>query len=259
MDKSKAIFEPIAHDSVSDAVVQQIEAMIVNGILKEGTRLPSEREMSELMEVSRPKLREALKQLEEDGLVQVKHGGGSFIAKLTGTAMTPAFLDLYARHHTAFYDYLEYRREQEAFAARLAARRATATDKDILRRILEQMDAAHAADDNEAGELADIRLHTAIVDASNNSTLIHMMASIYDLTKRGVFYNRGYLRTIDTAGDLLLAQHHAIADAIIAGDEEAAEEAARRHINFVEASFRSGHQRAARERLAEKRRMLLDK
>ncbi|MCV2882759.1 FadR/GntR family transcriptional regulator [Actibacterium sp. XHP0104] len=256
MDKPRAIFDPIAHDSVADAVIHQIETMIVNGILKEGTRLPSEREMSELLEVSRPKLREALKQLEDDGLLQVKHGEGSFIAKLTGTAMTPAFMDLYARHPEAFYDYLEYRREQESFAARLAAERATQTDKDIIQGILDRMDAAHEANDLEASKIADINFHTAIVDASNNSTLIHMMASIYDLTKRGVFYNRNYLRSIDFAGSQLLAQHHAIADAIFAGNAEAAAKAARDHIDFVERSFRIGHLREEREKVAGKRKIL---
>ncbi|MCP5087591.1 MAG: FadR family transcriptional regulator, partial [Rhodobacteraceae bacterium] len=61
MESSKILFEPIDHDSVVDAVVSQIESMIVSGVLKEGRKLPSEREMAELMDVSRPKLREALK------------------------------------------------------------------------------------------------------------------------------------------------------------------------------------------------------
>lgn len=257
MDKPSAIFDPIDHDSVSDAVVHQIETMIVNGLLKEGARLPSEREMSELMGVSRPKLREALKVLEDNGLVQVRHGEGSFIAKLTGTALAPAFLDLYARHPTAFYDYLEYRREQEGFAARLAATRATETDKLILRGILDKMDRAHEAEDLELAKIADIEFHSAIVDASCNSTLIHMMASIYDLTRRGVFYNRNYLRTTDFAGERLLAQHHAIAEAIFAGNPEAAEAAARAHIDFVETSFRAGEQKTERERVAGKRRILM--
>ncbi len=259
MVKQSAIFEPITHDSVSDAVVYQIETMIVNGILKEGTKLPSERDMSELLEVSRPKLREALKQLEDSGLLVVRHGEGSHIAKLTGTAMTPAFLDLYARHPEAFYDYLEYRRQQEGFAARLAAQRATEIDKDIIRGILDRMDAAHSSGDTEAAKIADINLHTAIVDASNNSTLIHMMGSVYDLTRRGVFYNRNFLRSIDSAGDQLLAQHYAIAEAIFQGDPDAAEAAAFAHIDFVERSFRSGIAQQQREKVAEKRKVLWSK
>lgn len=259
MEKPDQIFEPINHDSVAEAVVHQIESLIVTGILKDGTRLPSEREMSELLRVSRPKLRDALKHLEDQGLLHVRHGEGSFIAPLTGTALTPAFLDLYARHPEAFFDYLEYRREQEAFAARLAAERATEADKEILKGILGEMDQAREDHNSDAAQIADINFHSAIVDASNNSTLIHMMASIYDLTRRGVFYNRAFLRTIDGAGRQLLAQHHAIAQAIFDGDPESADKAARAHIDFVEKSFRIGHQREIRERAAKKRMMLAAK
>lgn len=259
METAKAIFDPIDHDSVADAVVHQIEAMIVNGILKEEMRLPSEREMAELLEVSRPKLREALKKLEEHGLLIVRHGEGSFVAKLTGTAMTPAFLDLYSRHPEAFYDYLEYRREQESFAARLAATRATETDKEIIRKILARMDAAHEAGDQEASKEADMRLHTAIVDASHNSTLIHMMGSVYELTRRGIFYNRNFLRSIDTAGDELLKQHHDLVDAVCAGDPVAAETAAKAHLDFVERAFRQGSENERRMRMSEKRRILWDR
>ena len=113
------IFEPIDHESVVDTVVGKVETMIVDGVLKSGARLPSEREMADAFGVSRPKLREALQTLEARGLVHVRHGDGTYIAELTGRAMSPAMLALYSRHGEAFHDYLEYRREQEAFATAL--------------------------------------------------------------------------------------------------------------------------------------------
>ncbi len=253
---SSSPFEPIGHDSIAESVVDQIESMIVNGILKEGYKLPSERELAEVMGVSRPKLREAIKQLERDGLVTVRHGEGTFIAKLTGRAMSPAFLALYARHGEAFYDYLEYRREQEGFAASLAAQRATQSDHERLRDIIRDMQEAWEQNDNDAAQEADIRLHTAIVDASQNTTLIHMMASVYDLTREGVFYNRRFLRTMDGTGKALLEQHIALVDAIIAGDATAAKTAALAHMDFVESSFRKGQEQVIREARAAKRRQL---
>ena len=247
-------FEPIGHESIAEAVVEQIETMIVDGILKEGRKVPSERELSEVMGVSRPKLREALQTLENRGLVNVRHGEGTFIANLTGRAMAPALLALYARHGEAFYDYLEYRRAQEAFAARLAAERATTSDKARLGDIIADMELAWEKDDHEASQEADIRLHSAIVDASQNTTLIHMMASVYDLTRQGVFYNRRFLRSLDGAGTKLLAQHKTLVDAIIAEDPDAAEAAARDHMDFVEQSFRVGQEKARREARSAKRR-----
>ena len=249
-------FEPVGHESISDAVVDQIESMIVDGILKEGRKLPSERELAEAMGVSRPKIREALQQLEGNGLVTVRHGEGTFVSTLTGRAMSPALLSLYARHGEAFYDYLEYRREQEAFAARLAAERATQSDKERLSEIIDQMQKAWEEDNLDASQETDIRLHTAIVDASQNTTLMHMMASVYDLTRQGVFYNRRYLRTMDGTGEALLQQHKDMVEAILAGDGAAADTAARAHMDFVEQSFRKGQEQARREERAAKRRKL---
>ena len=67
MPEISKIFEKIAHESVADVVVEEIENMIINGVLSDGDRLPSERELSELMKVSRPKIREALKKLVAGG------------------------------------------------------------------------------------------------------------------------------------------------------------------------------------------------
>ncbi|WP_421703085.1 FadR/GntR family transcriptional regulator [Aliiroseovarius sp.] len=249
-------FDPVGHESIADAVVHQIEAMIVDGILKEGRKLPSERELAEAMGVSRPKLREALQALEDRGLVHVRHGDGTFIAALSGRAMSPALLALYARHGRAFYDYLEYRREQEAFASRLAAERATKSDLARLGDILETLQKAWEEGDAEASQEADLALHVAVVDASQNTTFIHMMASIYDLTRQGLFYNRAFLRTMDGTGRKLLDQHREIVEAILAGDPDRAEAAARKHLDFVEESFRCWQEQTAREERAAKRRQL---
>ena len=83
-----------------------------------------------------------------------------------------------------------------------------------------------------------------------------MMASVYDLTRRGVFYNRDYLRAVDGNGEMLLQQHLAIGKAIVAGDPEAAAAAARAHLDFVEQSFRIGQENSKREAIAKKRHIL---
>lgn len=251
-----AIFEPVGHRSLAEAIVAQIEDLIASGILKQGRKLPSERELAEMLRVSRPKLREALAVLEERGLVTTQHGEGTFVAALTGQAMMPALLALYERHEPAFFDYLEYRREQESFAARLAAQRATKADKERIADILAENERAWQAKDTKASQEADFALHSAIVDASQNATLIHIMASIYELTRKGVFYNRDFLKTIDGTGEKLLAQHLELGKAVIDGDEARAAKAATDHIDFVEASFRLGIERNRREAMAEKRRIL---
>lgn len=249
-------FEPVGHESVADAATAQIEDLIASGVLRQGAKLPSERELAEMLGISRPKLREALQVLEERGLVTTKHGEGTFVSALTGQAMLPALLALYGRHEPAFFDYLEYRREQERFAAALAAERATKADKARIEDILKAMQLAWDEADADASRELDYALHTAIVDASQNATMIHMMASIFELTRQSVFYNRDFLTTIDGSGKMLLEQHIALGQSIIAGDVEAARAAAAEHIDFVERSFRLGLEQQRREVLAEKRRLL---
>ena len=246
------MFDPINHGSVVGEVMGQIEKMIVSGILKEGRKLPSEREMADALKVSRPKLREALKQLEADGLIIARHGGGTFVGPLVGKAMSPALTNLYARHQDALFDYLEYRREQEGFACSLAAERATDIDFEIIETILADMNLAHEADDRQAALKADIDFHTAIVGSSHNTTLIHMMASIYDLTQRTLFHNRDYLLSMANTAQNLLEQHHRIAQAIFDRDPKEAKKAAHDHIDYVEHALRHGQELSKRNKISSK-------
>jgi GntR family transcriptional repressor for pyruvate dehydrogenase complex len=252
-----AVFNPIGHTSVVDSIVEQIETLILSGVLRDGARLPSERLLAEQMDVSRPKVREALKKLEERELIVVHHGDGTFVAALIGSAMSPALISLYARHQGAFMDYLEFRASQECFAAELAATRATKADKEILAHILSQMEDAHTAQDSDASKDADIRFHSAIIDASHNSLLVHTMSSIYALTRQNLFYNRSFLRSIDGTGDQLHEQHKEIYEAIHFGDPKRAAKAARDHIEFVQRSYIEEQSRAQRDQVSNRRLALI--
>ncbi|MEO1092679.1 MAG: FadR/GntR family transcriptional regulator [Pseudomonadota bacterium] len=258
MRAHERLFERIDIDTVAEAVVAQIEQLIISGVLKSGQKLPAERELAELMDVSRPKVRDAIQVLEARGLLKVRHGDGTFVNGLTGMALAPAMVDLFARHPRAFGDYLEFRREVEGFAAFLAAQRATASDRQIIEQTLTDMQIAHADPDPKRESDLDVRLHTAIVDAAHNAMLGQMMASIYDLMTRGVFYNRDFLYGRGDARERLLEQHLAIASGVLDGDPERAAAAAEAHMDFVSTSFRVGRADEERDRVARKRLVLMD-
>ncbi|TYK94049.1 FadR family transcriptional regulator, partial [Streptococcus pyogenes] len=74
------IFSRIDHSRTADEVVGQIEALILEGVLRPGDRLPGERDLARQFEVSRPILRDALKALEMRGLLTTRHGGGTHVA-----------------------------------------------------------------------------------------------------------------------------------------------------------------------------------
>ena len=71
------IFSRIEHSRTADEAVQQIEALVLEGVLRVGDRLPGERELARQFDVSRPILRDALKDLEARGLITTRPGGGT--------------------------------------------------------------------------------------------------------------------------------------------------------------------------------------
>ena len=258
MKVSGETFEPIEVDTVAEAVIEQIERLLVDGVLRSGQRLPPERELAERLGVSRLKLRDALAALEARGLVVARQGDGTYVAALIGTALSPAMLELFARHPAAFLGYLEFRQETEGFATFLAAQRATETDRTIIRRIIEAMREAHTDFDPAREADLDVKFHAAIVDAAHNAMLSQVMASIYELMARGVFYNRNFLYGRADARDRLLEQHAAIAEAVLCGEPQRAAAAAEAHIDFVREAFKLAETEQMRDWVARKRLALLD-
>jgi GntR family transcriptional regulator, transcriptional repressor for pyruvate dehydrogenase complex len=234
------IFSRIEHSRTADEVVQQIESLILEGVLRTGDRLPGERELARRFEVSRPILRDALKALE--GL---------------GQLFTKPVTDLISMHRKAATDYLEYRREIEAVAAEYAARRATSDDLALLDRIMARMDEAHRTGNFDDEAEIDVEFHHAICECAHNIILLHTLRSCYRLLSEGVFQNRLLVFNVPGAREALLSQHRAIYAAVKAGDPAAARQAAMDHIAHVERAIaeaeRSGDwQRVSRLRLMQR-------
>ncbi|RWN26622.1 MAG: FCD domain-containing protein [Mesorhizobium sp.] len=251
------IFSRIEHSRTADEVVQQIESLILEGVLRTGDRLPGERELARQFDVSRPILRDALKSLEGRGLLTTRPGGGTHIADVIGQLFTKPVTDLISMHRKAVTDYLEYRREIEGVAAEYAARRATADDMALLDKIMARMDDAHRTGDFDDEAEIDVEFHHAICECAHNIILLHTLRSCYRLLSEGVFQNRLLVFSVPGARDALLAQHRAIHAAVKAGDPDAARQAAMDHITYVERSMaeaeRSGDwQRVSRLRLKQR-------
>lgn len=254
---SEQIFDSVAHGRTADDVVSQIELLVLDGILRVGDRLPGERELARRLEVSRPILREALKLLEERGLIAARHGGGTYVADIVGTVFTQPMAELVAKHRKATVDYMEYRREIEGIAAEWAALRATEEDHALLSGILAAMEEAHGRENFEEEARLDIEFHNAVGDCAHNVILLHTLRSCYRLLADGVFFNRTMIYALPGVRADLLSQHRAIHDAVLAGDGIAARKAARAHIDYVEAAIdkaerSSGWQRVARLRLRQR-------
>lgn len=232
-DGDDTLFSGVSHSRTADEVVRQIELLILDGVLRDGDRLPGERELAQSLEVSRPILRDALKELENRGLLVSHHGGGTFIADIIGQVFSKPVTELISRHARATRDYLEYRRELEGLTAELAAQRATETDKALLSRIIEDMRRAHAEQKPEDELSADVEFHNAVGEAAHNIILLHTMRACYRLLSEGIFFNRKAVFSLPNAREQLLEQHVAIHDAILGSDPSGAKAAAQAHIDFV--------------------------
>ncbi|WP_116132385.1 FCD domain-containing protein [Tropicimonas sp. IMCC34043] len=247
-------FTPVDAERLSRAVVNQIELLILRGVLAPGERLPAERDLAERLGVSRPSLREALVELEARGLIQRRAGAGIFVADLLGPAFSDPLIRLFATHDEAVLDYVAFRRDIEGLAAERAARLGSDTDQAVIAEIFGRMEAAHEARSGEAEARLDAEFHMAILEASHNLILLHMMRSMYQLLREGVFLNRRALFRQRTTRAALLAQHRAILTAILARDPAAARTAAEAHLDYVEQTIldlrRAEHnETVARQRL----------
>lgn len=244
------LFSRIAHSRTADEVVAQVEALILQGVLRAGDRLPGERELSRQFDVSRPILRDALKQLEARGLLATRHGGGTCVADVIGQVFARPVIELIAANPQATADYFEFRRDMEALAADYAARRATADDRALLAGIIARMEAAHEARDFDQEASIDVEFHGAISECAHNIVLLHTLRSCYRLLSEGVFANRRLVFDLPGAREQLLAQHRAIFAAISIGDAAAARGAARDHITYVEQQAQAAERTGDWERVA---------
>ena len=227
-------FQKVQPEKLSPSVVRQIELLILRGILRPGERLPSERELSERLGVSRPSVRDAVSTLQDQGLLTSRAGSGIFVAKVLGSAFSPALTRLFATHDEAVFDYLSFRRDIEAMAAERAARLGSDSDLQVIQTIFDKMTAARTAEEESA---LDAQFHTAIIEASHNVVMLHMMRSMFELLQTGVFYNRQVMFKQRTTRRALLDQHGAINDALQARDPDAARAAIEAHLGYVETAL----------------------
>jgi GntR family transcriptional repressor for pyruvate dehydrogenase complex len=226
-------FRPVQSEKISAAVVKQIEELILRGILRPGERLPAERELADRLNVSRPSLRDAISTLQTSGLLSAKPGAGVFVADVLGSAFSPALRDLMSRHDDAVMDYLAFRRDMEGLAIERAVRLASDTDLQVVQAIFTKMETAHKTESAEDESALDAQFHMAIIEASHNVIMLHMMRSMYDLLKEGVFYNRAMMFSQTTTRRALLDQHRAINAALQLRDGPTARAAIEAHLDYV--------------------------
>ena len=243
-------FQKVQPEKLSSSVVRQIELLILRGILRPGERLPSERELSERMGVSRPSLRDAISELQDRNLLTSKANAGIFVADVLGSAFSDSLVQLFANHDEAVFDYIAFRRDLEGMAAERAANHGTDTDLKVVQTVFDKMEAAHLKRNPEEEAQLDVEFHLAIIDASHNIIMLHMMRSMLQLLREGVFYNRAIMFKQRLNRATLLDQHRAINTALQSRDPKAARAAVESHLSFVEDALRNHKNEQKHEEIA---------
>ncbi|MBA4783177.1 MAG: FCD domain-containing protein [Rhizobiales bacterium] len=233
------VFGKITQARAAEQVARRIEVLVLEGVLHSGERLPGERELARVMDVSRPILREALRELEIKGILETRHGQGTVVADIVGSLFSQPIESLIQEYPRTRVDFVEFRSEVEGWAAALAAERATRDDISLLDEVFTRMEEAHTLADVAREAACDLDFHMMIADCAHNIILIHTLRSCYHLLSDNVLLNRARIYAFPGARERLLDQHRAIRDAIIARNQGAARAAAQTHMRYVETTMKN--------------------
>lgn len=223
----KSAGRPVRDRTLSDRAYERIVSMIVEGEFSVGAKLPTEFVLSERLEVSRPVLRQALKQLREDGLIVSRQGSGSYVQRRPdGSVLDFAPVGSIADIQRTF----EFRAAIEGEASFLAATRRNDRDLQKLHAAYDELDRCVRA--NELGVDADEAFHAAICDAADNQYFTTARASMKANILTGMNLTRNLSLTMPAARlELVQEEHLAILKAIEASDAETARAAMRAHVD----------------------------
>jgi DNA-binding FadR family transcriptional regulator len=233
------VFTPVQTRRTFEEAVEQIAEKVKVGELHAGDRLPSERALADQMQISRPTLREAIKVLQDSGLIAVRRGagGGMFVA----TEIVPP--ELLARRRdlriTEVAQVLEARRVLEPRVAQLAAMRAGEDDFEAMERtIADQRAIVEAGDVLRAGRedrflALDVRFHLAIARASGNAMLVGLVRQLY----RELEIARDMAMHHATVPDWVIDVHERTLAAIRSGDLDAVDRVMDEHLAELERTW----------------------
>lgn len=227
----KKIFHKAKQNRIFQDVVDQIESAILEGKLSPGDKLSAERELGEMFQTSRGTLREALRILEQKGLIEIRLGinGGAYIKDANADLMTDNFAMLIRSHTISLEHLAEFRENVEGAVTGLAALRSTDADNNKLLLLI-----AEAAEKCEKGldrwndfVQVDDRIHTEIARIAGNPLYTFVLHSIHQNIFR--YYDK-FLAVGETEMDENFQDLRLMVEAIVDSDADTARRMAVEHV-----------------------------
>lgn len=223
----KSDFETVRRDKVYEGVAKQIERVILKK-LRPGDKLPSERELAEVLGVSRSSIRDAIRSLELMGMVEPRQGAGTIVREISSDSLVNPLANARKRKKELIGELLDFRKMLEPPLAARAATRVSGDEISEMEEILERQEEKLRGGDNTIAE--DSEFHYAIALASGNSVVLKVLDTLMDLLRD----SRERSLQVEGRPQKSLAGHRRILAAIKHHDAEAAKVAMRRHIEDVE-------------------------
>jgi GntR family transcriptional repressor for pyruvate dehydrogenase complex len=228
-------FGPVERTILWEQVAEQLMAMLRARHLRPGDKLPPERELAAMMQVSRPSLREALRALTMMNVLEVRQGAGTFVTSLETELLVEHLDFVLSLDESSLIDLFEARKIVEIGITGLAAQRITEEElAELEAGLARSQDALHHPVDFLQ---ADEQLHKTITQAARNP----IMSRVIDSISRLLLVSRS--RTVEIAGvrEQTVEDHRAIIAALKRRDPEAAQEAMLQHLNNVEQRLLHSH------------------
>lgn len=223
----KSDFEAVRKNKVYEEVAQQIERLILKK-LRPGDKLPSERELAEMLKVSRSSIRDAIRGLELRGLVEPRQGAGTIVRESAVEPLANPFANALKRRKEMVSELLDFRKMLEPPLAARAATHASADEILEMEEILQRQEAKQSQGEPAVAE--DAEFHYSVALASGNSVVLKVLDIIMDLLRD----TRERSLQVEGRPQKSLAGHRRILAAIKRHDAEGAKSAMRRHIEDVE-------------------------
>jgi len=226
-DGTRLDIRPIPREGASERLVHRILGMVTAGSLRPGDRLPPERELAELFNVSRPTVREAVRALIVLGVLRTRHGDGITVSPLEAADLLGPLTFFLTLHEVEVERLYEARAVIEGEIAALAAGRSRAEDLTVLEALVEAQLGAVA--DPERYRRIDTAFHRRLAEVAGNPFLARAAESLNIL---GLEFRKIASETAEVIR-LSIADHSAILAALRAADPRAARRAMEAHMRHV--------------------------
>ena len=235
MSTNEKLLQKVKSVRLSNIVADQIIDLIEDGSLEVGDQLPGERELVDQLGVGRASVREALRILEAQGVLEVRPGKGAFVIGRPSELSTSEenLRSWFQENAAEVLEMLEVRSALERKAAYLAGSRATPEQIEAMTEILDQAD--ENIRNGDIGQLStlDQAFHRRLAEASGNS----LLAMLVDNTIEALLSPRKSILLSPGRAEMSSVEHRAIAEAIAKRDREGAEQATSEHISSVRKSI----------------------